>query len=216
MIKITHLASNSWVHLSSFAYASMVAPDNDFRGQIKVVLPCWKDLSNVAFHVCNDVFFQSRSQCANNIDLRPPGYFAVSFFRGLIQHDCRSFRHPNSTCRTMLHMFVVLWWPGGSTKMFSSHFYCILAKVLTIRTNLWHVFRLFLLKLTCSPLKIVGWEVTFLLGAGLFSCFFSRLVAVGKSVQVTLASHQALEMHWLSWNKFVIVETLGGMGWKHP
>lgn len=30
----------------------------------------------------------------------------------------------------------------------------------------------FLLKLTCSPLRITGWEVTFLLGAGLFSFFF--------------------------------------------
>lgn len=34
--------------------------------------------------------------------------------------------------------------------------HCILAKVLRNGTNLWHVFRLFVLKLTWSPLKIAG------------------------------------------------------------
>lgn len=154
----------------------MAAPENDFRGQIKVFLPCWKNLSNLAFYICNDVEFQSWSQCGT-LSLGRQGilqsasseaWFNMIFFHSPandVAHVCG----PMMTRRFHKHMFIII---------FAS--YCILAKVLRIRTNFWHVFRLFVLKLTCSPLKIAGWEVIFLLGAGLFSCFFFSVGCCGK------------------------------------
>lgn len=96
----------------------MAAPENDFRGQIKVFLPCWKNLSNLAFYICNDVELQSWSQCGT-LSLGRQGILqsasSEAWFNMIFFHSpANDVAH---VWQTMLLMFVVLWWPGGSTNI---------------------------------------------------------------------------------------------------